>query len=254
MKRINEKKSSSNKGFQKGLIILLVVVSIIFAISVVVIFIGDIFDLESAIKIHLRFDWAMIICTFMSAIAAATLGIVSIIQNKRLSELNEKSLETAKINNGYSLIHFRDRQFIEQSGKQLKLKLYDTKNIPLKSIKIKQIRLQHLKYVYVEDKKPKIILTDKQQIIDLKFTPVNPDNKEDFYFADIEVDFPFADYADGMYLRLEFDMEITNVLDIATTYEYYILNKVSEKEENRIILENYYEYNYCKDIKVSNLK
>lgn len=68
------------------------------------------------------------------------------------------------------------------------------------------------------------------------------------------VDFPFTDCTDGMYLRLEFDMKITNVLGVATTYEYYILNKVFKKEEDRIILETYYEFNYCKDIKASSSK
>lgn len=252
MAKATNKQPNDSKGFQESLVRPLAIILIFFSTIILAIFIGDIFDLENTIKIHLRYDWAMILCTFMSAIAAITLGVISIVQNKRLSELNEKSLETAKINNGYSLIHFRDRQFIEQSGKQLKLKLYDTKNIPLKSIKIKRIQLQHLEYVYKEDEKPKIVLTNKQQTIDLKFTPINPDNKEDFYFADIEVDFPFADYTDGMYLRLEFDMEVTNVLGVTTTYEYYVLNKVFKKEEDRIILENYYEFNYCKDIKASN--
>lgn len=251
-----KKKSKDNKknDLQTSIYRPLIWILRIFAAIIIAILIGDMFNLADALNIHLRFDWAMIICTFVSAIAAITLGIVSIEQNKRLSKLNEKSLETAKINNGYSLIHFRNRQFVEQSGKQLKLKLYDTKNIPLKSIKIKQIRLQHLKYIYKEDEKPKIILTNKQQVIDLKFTPINPDNKEDFYFADVEVDFPFTDYKDGMYLRLEFDIEITNVLGVTTTYEYYVLNRVHEKEKDRIILENYYEFNYCKDIKASSSK
>ena len=251
MTKPTTKKCNDSKSFKNSLVRPLLVILIFFSVIILAIFIGDIFDLEKAIKIHLRFDWAMILCTFMSAIAAIALGVVSIVQNKRLSELNEKSLKTAKINNGYSLIHFRDRQFIEQSGKQLKLKLYDTKSIPLKSIMIKQVRLQPLKYIYKEDDKPKLILTNQRQKIDLKFTPVNPDNKEDFYFADVEINFPFEEYKDGMYLRLELDIEVTNVLGIVTTYEYYILNRILGKEENRIVLDNYYEFNFCKSIKVA---
>ena len=245
------KKRKNGKNSQNNPLRPLAVILISFFVIILAIFIGDFFDLERVIKVHLRFDWAMILCTFMSAIATIALCAVSIVQNKRLSELNEKSLETAKINNGYSLIHFRDRQFIEQSGKQLKLKLYDTKNIPLKSITIKQIRLQPLKYIYKEDDKPKLILTDQQQTIDLKFTPVNSDNKEDFYFADAEINFPFEEYKDGMYFRLELDTEVMNVLGIVTVYEYHVLNRVLEKEKNRIVLDNYYEFNFCKSIKVA---
>ena len=124
MVKTDNKKTNDSKGFQESLVRPLTIILIFFSVIILAIFVGDIFDLESTIKIHLRYDWAMILCTFISAIAVITLSVISIVQNKRLSELNEKSLETAKINNGYSLIHFRDRQFIKQSGKQLKLKLY----------------------------------------------------------------------------------------------------------------------------------
>lgn len=222
-----------------------------FGFTIAAFLIGDVFNLSEWTHLHLRFDWPMIICTFVSAVATFLLGVISIKQNNKLAALNEKSIETAKINNGYSLIHFRNRQFIEQSGKRLKLKLYDIKNIPLKSMTIKQIRLQPLKYIYAEDEKPKIILTNHQQTMDLKFTPINPDNKEDFYFADVEINFPFKEYEDEMYLRLELDIEVMNVLGIVTTYEYYILNRVLKREEDRIILGNYYEFNYCKSIKTA---
>lgn len=244
------KRNKKNEKLDK-LSFFLIRLLIMLAIIVSIIFIGDMFNLSDNLNIHLRFDWAMIVCTFMSAVATISLGVVSKKQNDRLSELNEKSLKTAKINNGYSLIHFREKQFIEGCGNLLKVKLYDTKSIPLKHIKINQVRLQPLLYVYVEEDSPKIILTDEKQKIDLKFTPVNPDNKEEFYFADIEVKFPFDKYNKGKYLRLEFDMEITNVLGVTTKYDYYVLNEVFSKDENRIVLKNYYEYNYCREIGIS---
>ena len=222
---------------------------ILFVLLVIVLIILDANDIPSKHGMgYIHFDWIMIICTCTSALATFILAMISKKQNEKLSDLNEKSLETAKKNNGYSLIHFREIQCVRNSGKLLKLKLYDTKNIPLKYVEVKQIGIKSLKERYTTADDPKIVITKKQQKIELEFTPINPENPIDFYYANIEVDFPFEKYNENDLLRIELDIKIVNALGVSTTYEYYILSQVGKKTVDGMDLDNYYEFNYCKDI------
>ena len=56
-------------------------------------------------------DWAMVLCSALSAIGAIVLGTVAIIQNKkaeetndRLTRINQKQLETSIVRDNYPLI------------------------------------------------------------------------------------------------------------------------------------------------------
>lgn len=223
---------------------------ILFIVLIIALIILDANDIPSNNGVgYIHFDWIMIVCTCVSALATFILAMISKKQNEKLSDLNEKSLETAKKNNGYSLIHFRETQYIKNSGKLLKLKLYDTKNIPLKYIQIKQIRIESLKEKYRLADSPKIVIMRKQQKTNLEFTPINPENPIEFYYANIEVNFPFEKYNENDFLRIGLDIEIVNALGVSTTYEYYILSQVVEKTVDEIKLYNYYEFNYCKNIR-----
>jgi len=176
------------------------------------------------------------------------------VQNKKLSDINEKSLETAKINENYSLIRFRKTQSIKDGGRQLKMKLYDTKNIPLNHISVKEIRITPLESAYKEAGVPSIKITKAPQTTVLNFTPINPSNSEDFYYADVKVAFPFEKYEVDNFIRLELEIEVNNVLGVTTHYTYYLLCKVSEKTNDKIELNNYYEFNYFRGVRLTRSK
>lgn len=241
---MKKKNSSSNHPFKP-----IMIIALFFAVIIIAIFIGDLLNLADTLNIHMRYDWAAIFCAFMSAVSAITLGIVSIKQNNRLSELNEKSLEVSKINNGYSLIHFREKQPIRSGGKLLKLKLYDTKNIPLDYIVVNRIAIKPLKAKYEESDKPEILLTSQKQKLDLEFTPINPENPVDFYYANVEIDSPQDALKGNSFVRLDLNITVVNTLGIATSYDYFIMALVDNRANNDVDLCNYYEYNYCRGIK-----
>lgn len=229
-----------------------------FTLIVLLFFIGDLFNLSDALNLHFRFDWAATLCAMFSAIASVSLGIVAMIQNnkaekmnKQLARLNEDSLRVSAISNNYSLIHFRHEQIIKDNGKTLKIKLYDTRNIPLRKAIIRSVKLQPLESIFKEETaKKKITLSDTTQTVDFEFTPKNDFIDEEFYYADLSVNFPFQKYNKGMNCRLEFDMDIINTLGIATSYKYFLLTGVSSKDNDsgRIVLCNSYEYNNCLNI------
>lgn len=181
-------------------------------------------NLADTFNIHLRFDWAIIICTFVSAIAAICLGIVSIEQNKRLAEINDAQLESSIVAQNYPLIKFCKEQIIKIDTSIFELKFYDTRNIPLKEIYIKNMALIPYSEMYKvnETSKPIWIQKEKKRI-QVEFTPYHEknDESEGFYFADVKSDLEI--FQKHKYYKIEFELDVISTSGVVTTYKYKLL-------------------------------
>lgn len=196
----------------------------IFAVIIIAILIGDMFNLADTLSIHLRFDWAMIICTFVSAIATITLGVVSIEQNKRLAEINDEQLESSIVAQNYPLIEFCKEQIIKIDTSTFELKFYDTRNTPLKEIYIKNMALIPYSEMYkVDGTSEPIWIQKEKKKIQVEFTPYHEKNSESegFYFADIHSDLEI--FQAHKYYRIELDLDVVSTSGVVTTYKYKLL-------------------------------
>lgn len=196
----------------------------IFSVIIIAILIGDMFNLADTLNIHLRFDWAMIICTFVSAIAAICLGIVSIEQNKRLAEINDAQLESSIVAQNYPLIKFCKEQIIKIDNNIFELKFYDMRNTPLKEIYIKNMALIPYSETYkVDGASEPIWIQKEKKKFQVEFTPYHEKNSESegFYFADIYSDLEI--FQAHKYYRIEFDLDVVSTSGVVTTYKYKLL-------------------------------
>lgn len=227
---------------------------VILAIIILSIFAGDIFNLSENVGIHLRFDWATILCTFLSAIASFVLCTITVMQNRearetneRLARVNERSFKLSTANNNYSLLKFREKQYVIDSGKTLKLTLHDTNNRPLKELRVEEIfyqPLEHDGYTLSGDRLS--VFGPKPYNCELEYTPVGENVAEEFYFANIPIArFPIDTLEVGDRFRLDFVTKLKNHLGVITSYkEYRLMLKVSKKDVHGLTLTNFREYNY----------
>lgn len=216
----DNKKNNPNTSIYRSLIWILRV----FAVIIIAILIGDMFNLADTLNIHLRFDWAMIICTFVSAIAAITLGVISIEQNKRLAEINDAQLESSIVAQNYPLIKFCKEQIIKIDNNIFELKFYDTRNTPLKEVYIKNMALIPYSEMYkVDGASEPIWIQKEKKKVQVEFTPYHEKNSESegFYFADIHSDLEI--FQARKYYRIEFDLDVVSTSGVVTTYKYKLL-------------------------------
>lgn len=224
MLKKNNSKDNKKNNLKTSIYRSLIWILRVFAVIIIAILIGDMFNLADTLNIHLRFDWAMIICTFVSAIAAITLGVVSIEQNKRLAEINDEQLESSIVAQNYPLIKFCKEQITKIDTSTFELKFYDTHNTPLKEIYIKNMALIPYSEAFrVDESRKPIWIQKEKKRIQVEFTPYHEKNNESegFYFADINSDLEvFQRYK---YYRIEFELDIISTAGVVTTYKYKLL-------------------------------
>ena len=249
MLKKNNNKDNKKNDLQDSLYHPLIWILRICVVIIIAILIGDMFNLADALNIYLRFDWAMIICTFVSAIAAITLGVVSIEQNKRLAEINDAQLESSIVAQNYPLVKFCEKQIIKIDSSILELKFYDTRNTPLKEIYIKNMALIPYSEMYKVDKASKPVWIQKEKKkIQVEFTPYpeKSNESEGFYFADINSDLEV--FQAHKYYRIEFELDVVSTSGVVTTYRYKLLvercDSINSLENRRYpkVYHQFYEF------------
>ena len=224
MYKKDKSKGNEKNDLQNSIYHPLVWILRIFSVIIIAILIGDMFNLADTLNIRLRFDWAMIICTFVSAIAAICLGIVSIEQNKQLAEINDAQLESSIVAQNYPLIKFCKEQIIKIDNNIFELKFYDMRNTPLKEIYIKNMALIPYSEMYkVDGVSGPIWIQKEKKKFQVEFTPYCEKNSESegFYFADIYSDLEI--FQAHKYYRIEFDLDAVSTSGVVTTYKYKLL-------------------------------
>ena len=242
-------------GIYNILIVEVMVLPIILGLTILIIFLGDYLNVSERLNLHLRYDWASILCTFFAALASFALIAITIIQiidskksDQQLLELNLEGLKTSKISNGYSLINFRVNQLIYNNGKTLKIKIFDTKSIPLNKISIKSISIKELASNYMESNKPAYSILDRKQKLKLEYTPAKDKKSLDYYYANIAISLDIEKITED-HIRLDFDFDIINTLGVKTSYEYHVMvAKKDSTEQKDLVLKKYHEYCYINKI------
>ena len=173
-------------------------------------------------------EWASVVCAFMSVVTAIVLGTMTVIQNKRAEEANERlarinqeQLEASIINNNYPMIKFSENQRIQDSGKTFILRFFDIRNTPLKEVVTRNIEYlpYEKKYKPVDDNKKTTIRKSEVKDV-LKFTYPHNGSNEGVYTIKIPVNKLFGDYR---YARIELEMDIIGTTGVVARYKAYVL-------------------------------
>lgn len=252
MTRRDKKTQNRSRHYSERLFLPLILLFATLSMIIIAILIVDIFDLSEKLNIHLRFDWAMILCTFSAAIASVILGIVSIKQNTRLAKINDAQLEHSIIAQNYPLIKFCSNQIIEVDNDIFKLKFYDTRNTPLREIYVGNMRLIPYSEAYkVEEGCEPIWAQKAKQRLEVEFTPYHKKNdvSDGFYFADIQSDPEL--FQKHEYYRIEFELDVVSTAGVVTIYDYKILVRRSDEtneSKSRRYPEVYHQFYSLKNI------
>ena len=173
-------------------------------------------------------EWASVICAFMSVVTAVILGTVTVIQNKRAEETNERlakinqdQLETSIINNNYPMIKFSENQRIQDSRKTFILRFFDIRNTPLKEVVTRNIEyLPYEKKYKPLDGNKKTTIRESEVKDVLKFTYPHNGSNEGVYTIKIPVNKLFGGYR---YARIELEMDIIGTTGVVARYKAYVL-------------------------------
>lgn len=223
------RKKKDDKGNSNAVLVGCTVgLAIAFLLLVGLFFIGDLLDLAEKYNLHFRFDWAATACAFLSAIASIFLASVSVIQNKkaeetneRLAKINQDQLEVAIVKDSYPLIKFCDLQRIEKNGSILVLRFFDTRNNPLREACTRNVVAIPLKGKFEnEEVQRKIKIRDEMVREPLQFTFNNDDSQTGFYMIKIPTEELFKGYR---YCRIELEMDLIGTAGVVTKCKGYAL-------------------------------
>lgn len=175
-------------------------------------------------------EWASVMCAFMSVVTAVVLGTVSVIQNKkseetneRLAKINQNQLEASIIGNNYPIIKFRDQQRIENrnSRKEFVFRFFDTRGVPLKEAYIRNVVVVPLKGEFEnEEERREIVLQKKEVSTLLQFTFLHDDSQTGFYMVRV----PTVELFDGYrYCRVELEMDLISTTGVVSRCKHYVL-------------------------------
>ncbi|MBR3144172.1 hypothetical protein IKF12_03200 [Candidatus Saccharibacteria bacterium] len=224
-------KKNNNKGNSTATMVKCTAwLTIFFLLLVGLFFVGDWLDLAGNLNIHFRFDWTATACAFLSAIASIFLASVSVIQNKkaeeaneRLAKINKDQLEASIIGNNYPIIKFRDQQRIENRNgrKEFVFRFFDTRGVPLKEAFIRNVVVVPLKGEFENEKKRREIVLQKKEISTLlQFTFLHDDSQTGFYMVRV----PTIELFDGYrYCRIELEMDLVSTTGVVSRCKYYVL-------------------------------
>lgn len=203
---------------------------IFFLLLVGLFFVGDWLNLAEKLNMHFRFDWAATACAFLSAVASIFLASVSVIQNKKAEETNERlakinrdQLEASIISNNYPFIKFCDQQRIENNNdrKEFVFRFFDTRGVPLKEAYVRDVVVVPLKDEFKnEEKRREIVLQKKEANTLLQFTFLHGDSQTGFYMVRV----PTIELFDGYrYCRIELEMDLISTTGVVSKCKYYVL-------------------------------
>lgn len=253
------RKKKDDKGNSNAVLVRCTVgLAIAFLLLVGLFFIGDWLDLAEKYNLHFRFDWAATACAFLSAVASIFLASVSVIQNKkageaneRLAKINQDQFEASIINNNYPLIKFCDLQRIgdDNGAKKFVFKFFDTRNIPLKEVYTSNVGFVPLADIWKDEDQPKwVIMREKKQKDKLQFTYSHEGiNNDGFYMVTVPMKEPMFD--GYRYCRVELEMDLVSTTGVVTKCKgYAMLDSDGEREfvDNR---KNPYVYHQFFEIK-----
>lgn len=177
-------------------------------------------------------EWASIICAFMSVVTAVVLGTVSVIQNKKAGEVNERlarinqdQFEASIINNNYPMIKFCDLQRIEDDGgggKKFVFKFFDTRSIPLKEAYTRGVGFVPLAGMYKEEEGTRrVVMREKEKEDALQFTYLHEGVAGGFYMITVPLkELMFDGYR---YCRVEIEMDLVSTTGVVTRCKGYAL-------------------------------
>lgn len=201
---------------------------IFFLLLIGLFFVGDWLNLAEKLNMHFRFDWAATACAFLSAVASIFLASVSVIQNKkaeetneRLAKINQDQLEVAIVKDSYPLIKFCDLQRIEKNGSILVLRFFDTRNNPLREACTRNVVAVPLKGKFEnEEVQREIKICDEKVREPLQFTFKNDDSQTGFYMMKVPTEELFDGYR---YCRVELEMDLIGTAGVVTKCKGYAL-------------------------------
>ena len=225
--------------------------TIFFLLLVGLFFIGDWLDLARNLNIHFRFDWAAIACAFLSAVASIFLASVSVIQNKkaeeaneRLAKINQDQFEASIINNNYPLIKFCDLQRIINNNetKKFVFKFFDTRSVPLKEVYTRNVGFVPLAGIWKEeDQSRRVIMREKKQKDKLQFTYSREGvNDDGFYMITVPIKEPMFD--GYRFCRVELEMDLISTTGVVTKCKGYAM--LDSDGEHRFMDNRNYPYVY----------
>lgn len=223
------RKKKDDKGNSNAVLVGCTVgLAIAFFLLVGLFFIGDWLDLAEKYNLHFRFDWAATACAFLSAFASILLASVSVIQNKKAGEVNERlarinqaQLEASIINSNYPMIKFSELQRIDDDGNTFVVRFFDVRNVPLKEAYTRNIEWTPFEKKYKQlDGTEKSILRKKEIKDVLKFTYPHNGSNDGIYVIKIPVNNLFDGYR---YARIELEMDLVSTTGVVTRSRAYVL-------------------------------
>lgn len=229
-----------------------IIIFLVIVIIPIIVLLIDLADISSLIPFTFEFDWLAFFGGYLSFSATLLLAMVSIKQNDRLNEVNDKIIESNAIINCYSKImmskqHFlqmKDNYFSADYGNIMKNEKYtiigekdnyfrfifeikDVKGIPLKSAKINQIILQsnitiqNGGYCIDTENEFKYEYFDHEEVILEK----NDDGDDVYYLPAILID--DIKNIEGLFnsqiLRVTVNFSIRNIFNVVNISEHTIL-------------------------------
>jgi len=231
----------------KKLIRIILIFALIFFILTIIF---DLINITRFIPLSSKYDWLGFIGTFISGLATLILGIVSIKQNKALSEANKKMLNNDMISNCFSKIDIEKTNYMDNTKTlynadygielinpectienkyyhKLILQINDSNDLPLSFGYIRELKIEHN---YTDDlttfRKESIYKPINEKYIKLEVTPSS--NKITYYLPICLLDDAknLKEIENNNSLRITFYMSIKNSFNVISNGEYTIvLNK-----------------------------
>lgn len=203
-------------------------------------------------------EWASVICAFMSVVIAIVLGTVSMIQNKkageaneRLTKINQDQFEASIMNNNYPMIKFCDLQRIEDDGdgsKKFVFRFFDTRNVPLKEAYTRGVGFVPLTGMYKEETESRRVVMRKEKKKDaLQFTYLHEGVAGGFYMITVPMkELMFDGYR---YCRVEIEMDLMSTTGVVTRCKGYVLLDSGSSHKGMVGREYPYVYHQFFEIK-----
>lgn len=226
------------------------IILIIYSITPILLLIFDLLNIKRVINISSNYDWLSFIGTYLSGLAVLIISLITVKQNDRLAEINQKTIESSIITQKHHKVLFDEQQ--EIINEIFRIKLLETNDIPLRSIKINSIIFQKKDEndTYIGEKN---ILVENDVEYELEYTDnVAGSFESSFYLANIVVNFPFDDIKINDYCKFIIKMSVKNIFNVTIDYNYSVMLKCFKKDKNYLRLSRFHTFENILSIKYEN--